>query len=204
MDGDDELGLRQQHGVGAGLPIRAPKQRAITLVKGKPVVRTSHDVPQVPPAAVKLPEQFQRRHAIERRVQNGRDDCPQVGAFQVCYQPLVDELCLRVRVFAIRCAGPEIVVRAVLDAVFTGQHRRGHLIVRHQLLKDFRILRPLAKHRVGIRELGKPCAHVAKIQPRILARRQLRGQVDNIKRLVRAVREIQSFFHAKSLRFPSA
>ena len=70
VDGDDELRLGQRHGIGAGLAIRATEQRAVPLVEGEPVVRAGHDVPQVPPAAVKLPEQLQRRHAVKRRIKD--------------------------------------------------------------------------------------------------------------------------------------
>ena len=104
----------------------------------------------------------------------------------------------RIRVLPVRRAGAETVVLTVLDAVLSGQHRRGHLIVRRQLHEHFGILRPLPEHGVGIGELREPPAHVAEIQPRVLARGQLRGQRLDGKSPERAVSEIKSVCHKKT------
>ena len=197
MDGDDELARLQQFRVGAGPAIGTPEDRVVMQVEGKPVIGTGFDVLQMPPARREVPDQFERHHAVKRRVEDAGDQRAHVRALQVRHEPFIDEGGLRIGLLAVRRSGTEAVVRAVQHPVLAGQHRGGHLIIRRQLHEHFSILTSLPEHGIGIGQLHEPPAHITEKKTGVLACGQLRGQRFNGKRPERAVGKIKSVCHKK-------
>ena len=197
MCDEHELARRQRTRVRAERPILPNEYGIVAAVEPEPVIGPRHDVHDMPPVPVIAPDKLQRREAVIGRVQHPRNDGPQVGTLQIPHEPAMQLLRFRRGLFPFRRSGPERKMRAVQDAVLSGEHGRRHLVVRRKFPQDLRIVSSLAQYGVRVRQRGKPAVKFPEKHARILARGQFRTQVRRTERHKGTVRHEKPIRHEK-------